>query len=99
MGVTKKVITQGNGVDFPKSGDTITMEYTGNLEDPNAENGKGKQCVKKSSAPPMKCEVDWYFRFDSSVGRGDFKTKIGVGQVIKGQHLSGLADRTAVDTK
>ena len=25
-----------------------------------------------------------YARFDSSVGRGDFKTKIGVGQVIKG---------------
>lgn len=23
-------------------------------------------------------------RFDSSVGRGDFKTKIGVGQVIRG---------------
>lgn len=23
-------------------------------------------------------------RFDSSVGRGDFKTRIGVGQVIKG---------------
>lgn len=25
-----------------------------------------------------------YPRFDSSVGRGDFVTKIGVGQVIKG---------------
>lgn len=24
-------------------------------------------------------------RFDSSVGRGDFQTKIGVGQVIKGE--------------
>jgi len=24
-------------------------------------------------------------RFDSSVGRGDFQTKIGVGQVIKGK--------------
>jgi len=27
-------------------------------------------------------------RFDSSVGRGDFQTKIGVGQVIKGKRLS-----------
>jgi len=66
MGVTKKVIKQGNG-DKPKAGDTITMEYTGNLYDEKqaANDYKGKQ-------------------FDSSVGRGDFKTKIGVGQVIKG---------------
>ncbi|KAK3677790.1 hypothetical protein LTR78_002640 [Recurvomyces mirabilis] len=65
MGVIKKQITPGNGVDKPKAGDTITMEYTGNLQDTKAADGKGKQ-------------------FDSSVGRGDFKTKIGVGQVIKG---------------
>ncbi|KAK5107459.1 Fork head 1 [Meristemomyces frigidus] len=65
MGVTKQQISAGNGVDKPKAGDTITMEYTGNLQDKSAANGKGEQ-------------------FDSSVGRGDFKTKIGVGQVIKG---------------
>jgi len=65
MGVTKKLISPGNGVDKPKAGDNITMEYTGNLYDQNAQDGKGKQ-------------------FDSSVGRGDFKTKIGVGQLIKG---------------
>ncbi|KAK5122476.1 Fork head 1 [Meristemomyces frigidus] len=65
MGVTKQLISEGNGVDKPKKGDTITMEYTGNLFDPNAANKKGEQ-------------------FDSSVGRGDFQTKIGVGQVIKG---------------
>lgn len=30
-------------------------------------------------------------RFDSSVGRGDFKTKIGVGKVIRGmQHTAAL---------
>ena len=28
--------------------------------------------------------VYWRARFDSSVGRGDFKTAIGVGKVIKG---------------
>jgi len=65
MGVTKKLISPGNGTDKPKKGDNITMEYTGNLYDPNAQDGKGKQ-------------------FDSSVGRGDFNTKIGVGQLIKG---------------
>jgi hypothetical protein len=28
-----------------------------------------------------------YIRFDSSVGRGDFKTQIGVGRVIPGMSL------------
>nr|POE51756.1 peptidyl-prolyl cis-trans isomerase [Quercus suber] len=65
MGVTKQLISPGNGSDKPKAGDNITMEYTGNLYDPSAPNNKGQQ-------------------FDSSVGRGDFKTRIGVGQVIKG---------------
>jgi FKBP-type peptidyl-prolyl cis-trans isomerase len=65
MGVQKTLISAGNGVDKPKKGDSITMEYTGNLYDANAPGGKGKQ-------------------FDSSVGRGDFKTNIGVGQLIKG---------------
>jgi FK506-binding protein 1 len=78
MGVTKKLISPGNGQDKPKKGDSITMEYTGNLYDQNAADGKGKQ-------------------FDSSVGRGDFKTKIGVGQLIKGM-LTSLqeADRAAI---
>jgi FK506-binding protein 1 len=43
MGVTKKMISPGNGVDRPKAGDTITMEYTGNLYDPNKEDHKGDQ--------------------------------------------------------
>lgn len=43
MGVTKQIISPGNGVDKAKEGDTITMEYTGNLYDPNKENHKGDQ--------------------------------------------------------
>ncbi|KAI4116489.1 MAG: hypothetical protein LQ345_003105 [Seirophora villosa] len=67
MGVTKKVLKEGNGTDKPKKGDEVTIEYTGNLYDEaNADNDyRGKQ-------------------FDSSVGRGDFKTPIGVGRVIRG---------------
>ncbi|KAL2047051.1 hypothetical protein N7G274_001069 [Stereocaulon virgatum] len=68
MGVSKKVIKEGNGTDWPKKGDDVTIEYTGNLYDESkgSENDyRGKQ-------------------FDSSVGRGDFRTKIGVGKVIKG---------------
>ncbi|KAF1824686.1 uncharacterized protein K489DRAFT_379119 [Dissoconium aciculare CBS 342.82] len=65
MGVTKSNTSPGDGVTKAKAGDSITMEYTGYLQDTSKDNQKGKQ-------------------FDSSVGRGDFNTKIGVGQVIKG---------------
>lgn len=43
MGVTKQVIKPGNGTDMPKKGDEVTIEYTGNLYDPNAPDHKGKQ--------------------------------------------------------
>ncbi|MCJ1284494.1 hypothetical protein MMC26_003826 [Xylographa opegraphella] len=71
MGVTRKVVKPGNGVDRPKPGDEVTIEYTGNLYDESkgaSNDYRGKQ-------------------FDSSVGRGDFKTAIGVGKVIKGSDL------------
>lgn len=31
MGVTKKIITEGDGKTFPKQGDQLTMHYTGTL--------------------------------------------------------------------
>ncbi|KAJ3073634.1 FK506-binding protein 1 [Podochytrium sp. JEL0797] len=31
MGVTKEVLKAGDGVNFPKKGDTVTMHYTGTL--------------------------------------------------------------------
>ncbi|MCJ1387334.1 FK506-binding protein 2B [Xylographa bjoerkii] len=68
MGVTKKVLKKGNEVDMPKQGDEVTIEYTGNLYD---------QTIGASNDYRGK-------QFDSSVGRGDFKTAIGVGKVIKG---------------
>ncbi|KAI4150976.1 MAG: hypothetical protein LQ340_003770 [Diploschistes diacapsis] len=37
MGVQKTVIKPGNGKDYPAKGDTVTMEYTGNLFDHSAE--------------------------------------------------------------
>lgn len=33
MGVTKKVLKEGNGSDKPKKGDEVTINYTGNLYD------------------------------------------------------------------
>ncbi|CAD6565869.1 MAG: FK506-binding protein 2B [Alectoria sarmentosa] len=68
MGVTRKIISKGNGADRPKAGDAVTIEYTGNLYDEakgSKNDFRGKQ-------------------FDTSKGRGPFKTEIGVGKVIKG---------------
>eukprot|EP00040_Diaphanoeca_grandis_P004633 m.29564 g.29564 ORF g.29564 m.29564 type:complete len:109 (-) comp16118_c0_seq1:280-606(-) len=33
MGVTKEIISAGDGVTFPKKGQSLTMHYTGKLED------------------------------------------------------------------
>ncbi|KAI9749321.1 MAG: Fork head 1 [Chaenotheca gracillima] len=34
-GVEKKVLREGNGTDFPKKSDRVTIEYTGYLYDPS----------------------------------------------------------------
>jgi FK506-binding protein 1 len=65
MGVQKQLIREGNGRDFPKKNDEVSMEYTGWLYQEDAADKKGTQ-------------------FDSSVGRGDLMTQIGVGRVIRG---------------
>ena len=40
MGVQRKVVRNGNGLDYPKKGDNVTMEYTGNLYDKAAGEAK-----------------------------------------------------------
>lgn len=45
MGVQKQTLSPGNGVDFPKKNDTVTMEYTGWLYDPSKPDNKGSQYV------------------------------------------------------
>ena len=47
MGVDKRVLRNGNGRDFAKAGDNVTIEYTGYLYDPSqqANSFKGKQYV------------------------------------------------------
>lgn len=45
MGVTRKVLKEGDGTTKPKKGDEVTIEYTGNLYDSKeADNDfRGKQ--------------------------------------------------------
>lgn len=45
MGVTKKVLSQGNGTTKPNAGDNVKMVYTGWLEDTTKPDNKGKQYV------------------------------------------------------
>lgn len=45
----KKIVSEGNKTDFPKNGDTVTIEYTGWLHDPKAENNRGTKSVSHSS--------------------------------------------------
>jgi FK506-binding protein 1 len=48
MGVTRKVLKPGNGVDKPQKGDEVTIEYTGNLYDADKAAGdyRGKEWVE-----------------------------------------------------
>lgn len=56
MGVTRKVLTKGNGTDRPKKGDTVTIEYTGNLYDESKGSKadfRGKQYVSARHSAPF----------------------------------------------
>ncbi|PGG99246.1 hypothetical protein AJ79_08609 [Helicocarpus griseus UAMH5409] len=67
MGVTKRVLRNGNGADKPIKGDEVSIDYTGCIYDPNAQ---GKYFMGDE--------------FDSTKDRGEFKTTIGIGKVIRG---------------
>lgn len=94
MGVTKTTHKEGSGAQ-PAAGQTVTIEYTGFLKDTSKPDNKGKQYVHATPRSAAICMIAGRalmpasppYRFDSSVGRGDFVTKIGVGQVIKGKHF------------
>lgn len=49
MGVEKTVISEGNGSDTPRKGDTVTMEYTGWLYDTSKPENKGNKSVSMPS--------------------------------------------------
>jgi FK506-binding protein 1 len=87
MSLQKQLIKEGNKTDYPKTDDTVTIEYTGWLYDPSAANNRGTKSVSSISLFGKATLTNVLRnRFDSSVGRGDFSTKIGVGRVIQGEH-------------
>ncbi|MFE5712509.1 FKBP-type peptidyl-prolyl cis-trans isomerase [Streptomyces sp. NPDC056501] len=51
MGVTREVITAGDGQNFPKPGDYVTMHYTGTLE-----NGE-KFDSSRDRNEPFDCQI------------------------------------------
>jgi FK506-binding protein 1 len=59
MGVTKEVLIEGNGTEYPKAGDEVTIEYTGNLYDKDVgsqNHFRGKQYAQldlPSTFPPV----------------------------------------------
>ena len=44
-GLQKKLIKEGNKSDYPKKGDTVSMEYTGWLYDANKPDNRGNKSV------------------------------------------------------
>jgi len=87
MGVTKRTIQPGDGVNFPKPGDKLTMHYTWvrsfvvgflfidhvDADDDDDDDGCSGTLASNGST------------FDSSHKRGrPFQFTIGIGQVIRG---------------
>jgi FKBP-type peptidyl-prolyl cis-trans isomerase len=76
MGVTREVLQDGDGTNYPKKGDTVEMSYDGKLANGNR--------YSPPSLPPQngdRLTRDRSQRFDQN---NSFSTQIGVGQVIKG---------------
>jgi len=59
MGVTRKVVSPGNGKDKPKNGDIVTIMYTGNLYDPSQAGNdfRGKEFDSSKDRGPFKTQI------------------------------------------
>lgn len=102
MGVNKIIHVPGTGAQ-PQAGQTVIIEYTGWLKDVSQADAKGTQYVgvfppcnflpRSLVVPPPSIvalflnKTACYFRFDSSIGRGDFVTQIGIGRLIRGMDV------------
>ena len=84
MGVTRTTHIAGDGPQ-PTKGQTVTIEYTGWLKDPSQPDNKGKQWATTPCRVPNRLLTHGAPRFDSSIGKPDFVTEIGVGRLIMGK--------------
>jgi hypothetical protein len=75
---------------FSQAETACNNEIAGWLYDESAPDMKGKQSVGIHPPPLPASAFNMGIRFDSSIGRGDLITPIGVGRVIPGaqSHLS-----------
>jgi hypothetical protein len=59
----KEVVREGNGTDKPKAGDTVTMDYTGWLEDKNEPDNRGKMYESQGFSGSIGSDRPFQLRF------------------------------------
>jgi len=57
MSLEKAVISEGDGKTYPRTGDTITMEYTGYLFDSSKPNNRGSQFDSTQNRGSFKTKI------------------------------------------
>ena len=70
----------------------MVIEYTGWLKDTSKPDDKGEKSAELSPLPPPifpRFTDNHGPRFDSSIGREDFCTEIGIGKLIRGEGAKG----------
>ncbi|KAH5617578.1 hypothetical protein HBI23_253380 [Parastagonospora nodorum] len=97
MGVEKVIIQPSNSVEVPQKHDEVSIEYTGSSP------------ISTCSGATLIVFAGWLYddntpdnkgkQFDSSVGRGDLITPIGIGRVIRGLDEGILGSTTSSPMK
>ena len=86
MGVEVRTTEAGDGINKPKSGDTVLLWYRGYIYDRQVPEKKGRQYVYGlQSIQGQSWHVNVWNRFDATENRQqDFETPLGQKKVIQG---------------